>query len=52
MGRADEARAEWEKVFEVNPDYSLEHKRQILPYINAADFEHFADGLRKSGLIE
>ena len=52
QGRADEARAEWEKVFEVNPDYSLEHKRQILPYKNPADFEHFADGLRKSGLVD
>ena len=52
LGRADEARAEWEKVFEVNPDYSLEHKRKILPYKNPADFEHFADGLRKAGLVE
>ena len=52
QSRADEARAEWEKVFEVNPDYSFEHKRQILPYKNPADFEHFADGLRKSGLLE
>ena len=52
QSRADEARAEWEKVFEVNPDYSFEHKRRILPYKNPADFEHFADGLRKSGLLE
>ena len=52
QGRADEARAEWEKVFEANPDYSFEHKRQIVPYKNPADFEHFADGLRKAGLVE
>lgn len=50
LGRFDEAREVWEEVFRVNPDYSLEHRRAVLPYKNPADFEHVVDGLRKAGL--
>ena len=52
LGRIDEARAEWQEVFRVNPDYSLEHRRKVLPYKNPADFESLVDGLRKTGLVE
>ena len=52
LGRIDEARAEWAEVMRVNPEYSLEHKRKILPYKNPADFERIVDGLRKAGLPE
>ena len=52
LGRIDEARAEWQEVFRVNPDYSLEHRRKVLPYKNPADFEPLVDGLRKTGLVE
>ncbi len=52
VGRTEEARAEWEQVFRINPDYSLEHRRKVLPYKNPADFEHVVDGLRKAGLVE
>lgn len=50
LGRFDEAREVWKEVFRVNPDYSLEHRRAVLPYKNPADFEHVVDGLRKAGL--
>ena len=52
LGRIDEARAEWAEAFRVNPDYSLEHRRKVLPYKNPADFEVIVDGLRKAGLVE
>ncbi|MCZ6522711.1 MAG: adenylate/guanylate cyclase domain-containing protein [Alphaproteobacteria bacterium] len=50
LGRAEAARAEWEEVFRVNPDYSLERRRQILPYKDPGDFERVVEGLRMAGL--
>ncbi len=52
LGMTDEATAAWVTALTVNPDYSLEFKRRLLPYKNPAEFEHFADGLRKAGLTE
>ena len=51
LGRFDEAREEWQEVFRINPDYSLEHRRKVLPYKNPADFELVVDGLRKAALV-
>ncbi|WOS66009.1 adenylate/guanylate cyclase domain-containing protein [Sinorhizobium fredii] len=51
LGRFDEARAAWQEVFRVNPDYSLEYRRKVLPYKNPDDFELAVDGLRKAGLV-
>ena len=51
LGRLDEARAEWREVLRVNPDYSLEHRRKVLPYKNPHDFEAVVDGLRKAGVV-
>ncbi|APO77921.1 adenylate cyclase 4 (plasmid) [Rhizobium etli 8C-3] len=51
LGRFEEARHEWQEVFRVNPDYSLEHRRKVLPYKNPEDFELVVDGLRKAGLV-
>jgi adenylate cyclase len=39
-------------VLRVNPDYSLEYRRKVLPYKNPADFEHVVDGLRKAGVVQ
>ncbi|PKA39175.1 adenylate/guanylate cyclase domain-containing protein [Rhizobium sullae] len=50
LGRFDEARSAWQEVLRVNPDYSLEYRRKVLPYKNPADFELVVDGLRKAGL--
>ena len=50
LGRTDEARAQWQEVFRINPNYSLEHRRKVLPYKNPADFELVVEGLRKAGI--
>jgi TolB-like protein/DNA-binding SARP family transcriptional activator len=52
MGEVEESRAEWTEALRINPQYSLEHRRKILPYENPADFEHLLDGLRKAGLAK
>ena len=51
-GRLDAAREQWREALRVNPAYSLEHRRKVLPYQNPADFETLVDGLRKAGLVE
>jgi cytochrome c-type biogenesis protein CcmH/NrfG len=51
LGRFDEARAAWQEVLQVNPNYSLEYRRKVLPYKNPEDFELVVDGLRKAGLV-
>jgi adenylate cyclase len=52
LGRFDEARAAWQEVLRVNPAYSVEYRRKVLPYKNPSDFEVFVDGLRKASLTE
>jgi adenylate cyclase len=50
LGRAEDARSAWQEALRNNSNYSIEHRRQILPYQNLADFEHVVSGLRKAGL--
>ena len=50
LGRAADARAEWAEAMRINPEYSLEHRRQVLPYKNPSDFDRLIEGLRKAGL--
>jgi adenylate cyclase len=52
MGQFEEAREAWREALRVNPAYSLEHRRKVLPYKNPEDFEKIVDGLRKAGLPE
>ncbi|MBA1143582.1 adenylate/guanylate cyclase domain-containing protein [Mesorhizobium neociceri] len=52
LGRLEEARAAWQEVLRVNPDFSLEYRRKVLPYKNPADFEPMVDGLRKAGIVQ
>ena len=50
LGRAIDAKAMWEEALRINPKYSLEHRRRVLPYKDPADFEKIVDGLRKARL--
>ena len=52
MGQFEEAREAWREALRVNPAYSLEHRRKVLPYKNPEDFELVVEGLRKAGLPE
>lgn len=49
LGRASEGQNAWRTALKYNPDYSLEHKRRVLPYKDAADFEHLKSGLKNAG---
>jgi adenylate cyclase len=40
----------WQEALLINPGYSLEHCRRVLPYKDPADFEQMVEGLRKAGL--
>ena len=50
LNRNAEARNEWAKLFEINPNYSIEQKAKVLPYKNPADWDRFVEGLRLAGL--
>jgi adenylate cyclase len=50
-GRLEEARALWAELIEINPKFSVERLRRVLPYKDPAWFESFAGGLRQAGLI-
>jgi adenylate cyclase len=50
LGRVEEARAAWAELLKVNPDFSLEQRKRVLPYKDPRDFARIADGLVKAGL--
>jgi adenylate cyclase len=50
LGRIDEARAAWAKMLEVNPDFSLAQRQQVLPYRDVREFDRITEGLAKAGL--
>jgi adenylate cyclase len=50
LGRMEEARAAWAEVLKIEPGFSLERRRRVLPYRTPETFERRLDGLRKAGL--
>jgi TolB-like protein/class 3 adenylate cyclase len=52
LNRYDEARVVWDEIKVINPDFSLEQRRGVLPYKNPENFEQIVDGLRQAGLPE
>ncbi len=50
LGLLDEGRAALAQLLRLNPDFSIERRRRILPFKNPADFERRVEGLRKVGL--
>jgi adenylate cyclase len=51
-GRTQEARAEVDEILKLKPGASIEFWGEREPYRDAADKEHWIDGLRKAGLPE
>jgi adenylate cyclase len=51
LERADDARAAWAGLLEVNPEFSLTQRERVLPYKDASDFRRIVDGLAKAGLL-
>jgi adenylate cyclase len=50
LGRVEDARAAWQELLKVNPDFSLMQRERVLPYKHARDFQRIAEGLAKAGL--
>ncbi|MFS2176986.1 tetratricopeptide repeat protein [Rhizobium pisi] len=50
LGRKEESRRAWEKALQINPEFSIERRRRVLPFQNPEDFNCRVDGLRKAGL--
>ncbi len=50
LGRPEESRLAWEHALQINPGFSVERRRRVLPFRNPNDFERRVEGLRKAGL--
>lgn len=50
LGRPEESRLAWKHALQINPDFSVERRRRVLPFRNPNDFERRVEGLRKAGL--
>ena len=50
LDRAEDARAMWQEVFRINPEYSFAHRLEMLPYKDPADRDRTTDGLKKAGI--
>jgi adenylate cyclase len=50
VGRIAEGRAAWEQTLRIDPNFSIERRRRILPYKNPADLEFRVEGLRRAGI--
>ncbi|WP_342242131.1 adenylate/guanylate cyclase domain-containing protein [Inquilinus sp. OTU3971] len=50
LGRPKESRQSWEHALQINPGFSVERRRRVLPFRNPEDFERRVEGLRKAGL--
>jgi len=50
LGRYEEARDQWKRAKEINPRYSLQQRRGILPYRDSAMMDRMAEGLAKAGI--
>ncbi len=51
-GRIDEAKWEVEQLLLLDPDFSYRRVRDLFPFKDPADLEHFLEGLRKAGLSQ
>jgi TolB-like protein/class 3 adenylate cyclase len=50
LGRSEDAHRAWDQALRINPNFSVERSRQVLPFRNPEDFERRVEGLCKAGL--
>ncbi|MGO9756194.1 MAG: tetratricopeptide repeat protein [Roseiarcus sp.] len=50
LGRSAECRAAWAQTLRINPGFSMERRRRVLPFRKPEDFERRVEGLRKGGV--
>jgi len=50
LGHQEEASNEAKKVFDLNPDFSIEKTAKVLPYKNKDQVKLFVEAMRKAGL--
>ncbi|WP_271899566.1 adenylate/guanylate cyclase domain-containing protein [Candidatus Phyllobacterium onerii] len=50
LGRPEESRRAWEQALQLNPAFSIERRRRVLPFQYPEDFQRRVEGLRKAGL--
>lgn len=50
LGRTDESQVEWRDMMRINPSYSFEHRRRVLPYKDPAQINALVEGLAKAGI--
>ena len=51
LARPEACKSAWEQALRVNPDFSMERRRRVLPFRNPQDFERRVEGLRKGGVM-
>ena len=52
LNKVAEGREALSALMRIDPEFSIERRRRVLPFRNAADFELRVKGLRKAGLSE
>jgi adenylate cyclase len=52
LGQLEEARKEGAEVLRINPGFTIQRHKRVLPYKHPEDLEHRLDGMRKAGLPE
>jgi adenylate cyclase len=50
LGQSADCRTAWEQVLRINPGFSIERRRRVLPFRNPEDFERRVERLRKAGV--
>ncbi len=50
-GRQEDARRYWLETLEVNPNFSVDHLKRILPYRDPDTLDRLVEGLREAGIV-
>ena len=50
LGRSEECQSAWAQALRINPSFSMERRRRVLPFRNPEHFERRVEGLRKGGV--